>query len=204
MKRNRNINELLSRKQNVIILFPAGFICGVILGAIFIKAEQLNAVTDFIVKCLKEITVYYSLLFLYVAYERIKNIFLLFVCSCLPFGPYLYACILAFLGIQIGVMIYGFASCAGFSGIAFVLVSFFPHGILYLLVLYYGYDIFLAVWMRKQNADSHSQLLKAEPVVVGGVRIQKFFIPIVVAIIGVLTECYVNPFFVKMFANFLN
>ena len=204
MKRNRSINELLSRKQNVFILFPAGFICGVILGALILKEEQLKTVTDFLVKCIKEITVYYPLLFLYIAYERLKNILFLFMCSCLPFGPYLYACIIALLGMGLGVMMYGFAVCAGFSGIAFVLVSFFPHGIFYCIMFYYGYGYFLLIWMRRQGGDLHSQLVRGESISVYGVKIQKIYIPIVVAIIGVLTECYVNPFFVKMFVNFLN
>ncbi len=204
MKRNRNINELLSRKQNVFILFPAGFICGVIFGALILKEEQLKAVPEFLVKCLKEITVYYPLLFLYVIYERLKNFIFLFFCSFLPLGPYLYVCIIALLGMSVGVMIYGFAVCAGFSGIAFVLVSFFPHGIFYLFMFYYGYDYFLLSWMRRQGADLHSQLVKGEPLMVYGVKIQKLYIPIAVAIMGVLTECYVNPFFVKMFVNFLN
>lgn len=203
MRRFQRINDILGRGQNLMILFPVGFVLGLVFGILFGKTEQIKEIVAFSIKLLQEVTIYYPLLVLYVLWERCKNLIFLILCSCMPIGPQIYAAIILVLGSILGFECFAFAACEGFSGLTLFLLSFVPQGICYGAVLFYGSDFFLSIWSRIQKSDSRGQESKGEYVSVAGYRIRKTVLLIVVAIMGLVTECYVNPFLLKMCVKFL-
>ncbi len=197
------LNDFLCRKQGVVLLFPAGFVCGIILGVFAGKIEAVKEIVTFSISLLSDVSLYYPLLLCYVATERFKNFMFLVVCSFLPVGPHLFSLGILFFGGVIGIVFACYACCKGFSGIFFCLMSGFPHFIFYALFCYFGYELFLSVWLRLQKSDLRGQFVRGGYVCIMGLKMNRIAFLIVVAIMGILSECYVNPFILKLCTKFI-
>lgn len=197
----RKINDILCRKQNIFILFPVGFIMGIICGCFFSKQENVKKIVEQTIALIKDISVYYPLYLCYVLFCRVKWLVAVLTGCFLPIGPYMYCGVIFFLGIAYGFVIVCFAGSAGFTGIAFCIISLFPHGICYAIILYYGYDLFCLGWFYLSKTDRPGQYFGDKRMIERTVLGKGLLVLTVVAIIGVVTECYVNPFFLKNFVK---
>lgn len=203
MKKIRRINEYISRKQGIVILFPAAFIVGVIIGIIVSKISALKSWVESCCTFLKDVSVVPSYFLLYVMWKRMKQFVFIFLLCFLKAGPFLY-CIYMVCGcISFGVIFSCFCSINGIAGVLIAFLSFMPHYIFYCFFLYWGYDLFNFIWSGMNGTDLHSQSHKGLYLVISGVKVHLGVVLVVVAIMGVVTECYVNPFLLKFFANFL-
>lgn len=201
MKKIRGINDGLSRKQNIIILFPAGFIIGVILGFTLFDTEQISNWIECLLTFVIDVSIIPSSFFCYVLWKRLKQFGMLVLFCFMPYGPLMYYSYLLFCLIIYGIVFSCFCNFYGLGGFFVGLASLMPHFILYGIVLYCGYELFICFWSSLHGSDSRSQFKPRLHVCIKGVYIPLIMLVLVVAIIGLVTECYVNPLLVKFFVN---
>ncbi|MBQ7973264.1 MAG: hypothetical protein IJ291_07405 [Lachnospiraceae bacterium] len=195
-------NDFFGRKQNLLILFPVGFFLGIILGISVFRIASGKEIVASCLSALRDIEIYYPAFLCYVIWARVVDIMFYVIIVFIPPGPMLYFIRVLFLGVQCGCMITGFAWVEGFTGIAVFILGCFPHWLLYAPALYAGYDYFLVIWSGVHNNDRNSQTKNVYFHHTSSHFFKGILLLGVVVIIGMLTECYVNSFFVKLFTNF--
>ena len=205
MKKIRKINEYISRKQGIVFLFPAGFIVGVIIGIIVSKISALKSWVECCCTFLKDVSVVPTCFFVYAMWKRMKQLVLLFLFCFLKVGPFLYCTYIICGCVSLGVIFACFCSVNGIVGVLIAFLSFMPHYLFYCFFLYWGFDLFNFFWSGMNGTDLHSQSHKGLYLRIGGVKVHLAVALTVVAIMGVVSECYVNPFLLKFFINiFMN
>lgn len=203
MKNNRIINDFFCRKHNIFFVFPAGFFFGLFLGMVFGKKEIIGKMIVEMIKIMQDTTLYYPVFFFYVIKERFKHLFFILVCMMVPFGPYAFYGWFTCIFISFGFVLSAFFCNYGFVGVIVVMVSFFPHALFYGLALFWGYDYLHEIWNKKSVGDHIGQFKTKRHINIKNIKINKIYAIFLVAIIGIISECYVNPFIIKLFLNFL-
>lgn len=184
----------------VIVLFLAGFV----LGMVFAFLSQNNS-SDLRYQWLDSAFMYlkygeldYGNILFYVLKKRIGLILLLILICLTGKGKYILTGGVALAGGFCGFFITEFIRYKGILGSGLFFATIFPHYICYI----YGYYVLIGLLFRKRTnntgVDQYGQY-NFEKVSLNNRGFIKKYAPIAVVIIGMLLECYVNPFFVKIF-----
>ncbi len=193
--------DLNLRPENVlIVLLFAGFMIGMILSflshgnATDMSYEWLNTSLMY----LRYGEINYGDVLFYVLKKRCIVVLFLFLICMTGKGRFLLPLGGAVVGVFCGFYITEFICCKGILGCGLFLITLFPHYICYA----YGYYVLVAMlskgMVRKKEINRLGQS--------GGFAIAenygnmlKKYTPIAVVIMGIVLECYVNPFFLKIF-----
>lgn len=203
MRRISKINDYLCRKQSLVILFPVAFVIGAVTGIFISKVTEVKAWIECYFSLLLNVSLNLPHLFVYVLAKRLKHLLLLCVLCFVPFGPVLYHLYIACGCMAIGVVFACVCSLNGMSGVIIAFVNVFPHLIFYGIFLFVGFELYYYCWNKVRGGDLSGQLRRRFYVVISGIKIHLIWVLALVAIMGVVTECYVNPFLLKFFVNIL-
>lgn len=203
MKKISKINDYLRRKQSMVLLFPAGFIVGIILGIFVAKVSVINEFAECWFLLLADVTIHPLYYLCYVFRKRVEQLLFLLVLAFLPFGPALYYFFLLVSCMLLGIVFACFCSVKGLCGFLIAMANCFPQDLFYGIALFYGFDFFYGCWSKIQKNDLGSQKHRDLSVVICGVRMNLFSVLVLVAIIGFISECYVNPFLLKFLVNII-
>lgn len=139
------------------------------------------------------------ILFSYVFKVRFQQLLLLLLCCGNIFADWLLYCVLGWLGFQMSIVFFSCAYQYGIKGLILCLISFFPHGIFYFIVIF---EIIHKIW-RDDAKYYHKRYLindfsshKKMQTVIFIVSILFFWT------IGVLCESYINPILIKQVSMF--
>lgn len=177
----------------IVLVFAVCFIIGMTFAFCFGKndmdaeAEWLESIMLY----LQYGTVYYNDLTFYVVKKRISIAFILFLVCLTSYAAYILLFGIGIFGFIIGYLVSKYIIWKGIIGSIFFGISLLPHYLCYI----YGY-LKLLDYMRKKNSEEKCINQRGQS---KHSYEWKKVIPIVVVIIGLLIECYVNPFFVKIF-----
>lgn len=183
------------------------FFMGIILGIIFIFLCRNKLQTDiyllneeWIVQ-MQNSQVNSKALFVYVLFKRLKEMGLLVLLSTTVVGVICLYGYVALLGAGTGIFLAVACLRYGFKGLILMLWASFPHGLIYLPVFLYIFHLCYLLCIKlyfphkdywKSSSSTKVFLFK------NAIYIS---IAIVVVIIGILLESYVNP---KIFFPFIN
>lgn len=186
-------NDFLQPKLVILLVFGIAFVIGMLF-AFFLGKNNVETEAewlDSIMLYLRYGTIYYNEFSLYVLQKRINTAFVLLLVCMTGYSVHILLAGIGVFGLICGYMITRYIIIKGIMGSVFFAISLFPHYICYL----YGYFMLLEFMRKKNNKNTCvnqcSQFGKAFE--------WKNMLPIAVVIIGLLMECYVNPFFVKIF-----
>lgn len=186
----------------LMLLFFSAFIVGMILsfvsrGETADGKQWLN--TSLLYLRYGEIN-YIDVLF-YILKKRLSVILLLLLICMTGKGRVILPLGGAIAGAFGGFYITEFICLKGILGSALFLVTIFPHYICYA----YGYYSLVKILSNNKNKsidiNRHGQY-GGLPAGKNNVHLIKKYLPIAVVIMGIVLECYVNPFFVKIFLKF--
>lgn len=180
----------------VALICISGYMIGMILAFCFGKnsIETEAEWMDSIILYLRYGTIYYNDLLFYILKKRISAICILILICMTDYAAYILLAGVGIFGILSGYMISKCVILKGIMGSVFFAVSLFPHFLCYI----YGYLKLLEIL---KNKKSKKKSINQTSQSYASFQWKKIF-PIVVVIIGLLLECYVNPFFVKIFLKF--
>lgn len=199
MKKHK-INLDVRPEMILALLFFAGFIIGMIISFIANKepADEKYQWLNTSLMYLRYGEINYGDVLFYVLKKRCSIIlFLLLICMTgkgrlfLPVGG-------AIAGAFCGFYVTEFVCCKGILGSGLFIMTLFPHYICYA----YGYYALVMLFSKSTvvrkgiNQVGQYGTLTAER---NRIDFIKKYIPIAVVIIGIVLECYVNPFFLKIF-----
>lgn len=189
------------RPENmVVVLFFAGFVLGVVFAFLYqnksgdLPYQWLESAFMY----LKYGEVDYGEMLFYVLKKRFTMLFILLLICLTGKGKYILTGGGALVGGFFGFFITEFIQYKGIIGSGLFCVTIFPHYICYL----YGYYVLINLLSRaRNNKTSINQVGQYSSINIRREE-QKFikkYSVLAVVIIGMLLECYVNPFFVKLF-----
>lgn len=122
----------------------------------------------------------------------------LLICAMSYVGKYILSMFLTFIGIGIGLIGVCFALEYQVEGVGVFLAFLFPQILFYIPALYEYYDLLICVHDNLfQSKNIITTCSKRKPI---GRQIGKIF---GVTIMGILSECYVNPIFIKIMVKIL-
>lgn len=192
------------RPENiVIVLFFAGFVFGMVLAFLYqnnnsdLQYQWLDSAFTY----LKYGEVDYGEILFFVLKKRIGLILLLLLICLTGKGKYILTGGGALAGGFCGFFITEFIRYRGIVGSGLFFVTIFPHYICYV----YGYYVLIGLlFYNKTGGSGVNQVgqYNFAKVPLKEHNLIKKYAPIAVVIIGMLLECYVNPFFVKIFLKF--
>ena len=182
------------------ILLFIGFVSGIVFS--FVLGENHSNTNllwlDNILIYLKYCDVEYADMVFYVLKKRI-SVFLFFVIICLSKkGKYIFLGGVGVAGGFAGYFLTEFIMAKGVLGSLLFACFLFPHYICYAYVYYKILLFFLREKNKRENINQNGQQRGAASIP-KDVYFIKNIAPFAVVIIGILLECYVNPFFVKLF-----
>lgn len=185
-----------------VLVFLTGFCFGMVFfylaGIKMIGGQYLPAAlsTDNIVK-LHDFDFNAAGLLEYVTYKRLGQfIFLLICATSFLRGAFSYA-ILGWGGFELGVMIFTLVYQYGLKGLLFSITLLIPHGIFFLVVfllLFHGY------WAGNEKTYHNDNAVTEKGLHNKITKVKKAVIILVLWIIGMLSEVYINPEIVRKIA----
>ncbi len=199
MKKHR-INLDLRPEMILVLLFFAGFIIGMTISFMVNKdaADERYQWLNTSLMYLRYGEINYGDVLFYVLKKRCSIIlFLLLICVTkkgrlfIPIGG-------AIAGAFCGFYVTEFVCCKGILGSGLFIMTLFPHYICYA----YGYYALVALFSKGTvTRKKINHIGQYGGALAEGNRNDfiKKYIPIAVVIIGIVLECYVNPFFLKIF-----
>lgn len=189
-------------KPNIIIymLFLGGFLIGMVIS--FAGSKGMGTLElswlDSTIMYLKYGEIQYLDMLFYIIKKRLGTILLLLLLCMSGKGIYFLLGGVVLAGGFLGFFVSEFILSKGIMGSIFLFISLFPH---YLCYMFAYYQLLKFVQNRgniKININQFGQQ-KTKNITTDGHNIIKKLSPIAVVIIGMLMECYVNPFFLKIF-----
>lgn len=196
----RRFEKYLHLNTIIYLMFLGGFLLGMFLGFLVVKDgnEQGFLWLEHILQYIKYGEIQYGDLLFYVLRRRITFIVILAFLCMSGKGKYILMGGVAIAGGFVGFFVTEFVIIKGILGSALFAVSIFPH------YLCYGYSyLCLLQWIAKKrnsqitiNRDSQKKMHFSD---LNTKDLIKKLAPIAVVIMGILLECYVNPFFAKLF-----
>lgn len=198
-----NFDRYIKPDTFIYILFLGGFLVGMILAFVIGNNGEGNQLywLNQPLMYLKYGEIQYSELLYYILQKRLSlAIFLGIICLSYK-GKYILYAGVALAGGFVGYFIILFIAAKGILGSLLFMISVFPHYICY----GYGYYCLLTYKVkievkREKNINRISQN-EYDFYENKKRNFIKKMLPIAVVIIGVLFECYVNPFFLKLFVK---
>lgn len=193
--------DLNIRPENVlIILLFSGFILGMIF-SFFTHGNREEVEADWLNTALLYLRygeINYGDMLFYVLKKRCTVIIFLFLICMTAKGRVLLPLGGAVAGAFCGFYITEFICCKGILGSGLFFVTIFPH---YLCYAYAYYVLVTMRWNETAIRKEINRLGQSGNIIVTGKQrnILKKYTPIAVVIIGMVLECYVNPFIIKIF-----
>ncbi len=202
MKKHK-INPDVRPEIILVILFFACFVIGMII-SFMVHGESPDERYQWLNTSLMYLRygeINYGDVLFYVLKKRCSIIFLLFLICMTGKGRLFLPVGGAIAGAFCGFYVTEFVCCKGILGSGLFIMTLFPHYICYA----YGYYALVALFSRstvaRKNINRSGQY-KERPVTGNRIDFIKKYVPIAVVIIGIVLECYVNPFFLKIFLKF--
>lgn len=189
-------------KPNIIIymLLLSGFLIGMVISFAGSGGEGTMQLTwlDSAIMYLKYGEIQYLDMLFYIIKKRLGVVLLLLILCMSGKGMYFLLGGVALAGGFLGFFVSEFIIYKGILGSAFLFVSLFPH---YLCYIYAYYQLLMFIQKKSNIKEGINRIgqWRAENITSEGKNIVKRLAPIAVVIIGMLLECYVNPFFLKIF-----
>lgn len=198
--RTKNIEFFMQSKIILLVLLLFGFIVGM---ACSFWGENVDNGSqgvwlDNVIMYLKYGEIHYANMLFYIVEKRFSLIILILLLCFIRKGRYLLLAGVAIAGGFAGFFITEFIQYKGILGSGLFLVSIFPHYLCY----GYGYYYLLEFLSAKSSDKNPINQFGQKTITFFDEKnktILKKFTPILVVIMGLLLECYVNPFFVKIF-----
>ena len=195
----RHYERYIKSENLIYIIFLVSFIVGMLLSFLFQKNDAQEALwLEQILQYLKYCEIQYGDLLLYVIKRRCIIIAIIILLCISGKGKFF---LLGGVGLEggfAGFYITEFVVAKGILGSLLFAVSIFPHYICYA----YGYMCLLH-WMikttKKQTSINQGSQKKISFSNIDKQKLIKKLSPVAVVIMGILLECYVNPFILKIF-----
>lgn len=190
-------------KPNIIIyvLLLGGFLIGMVIsfaGSNGVGMMELSWL-DSTIMYLKYGEIQYLDMLFYVIKKRLSVILILLLLCMSGKGKYFLLGGVALAGCFLGFFVSEFIICKGIMGSIFLFICLFPH---YLCYIYAYYQLLMSIQNKTEYSINQSGQWNLKRSNINGRNIIKKMWPIAVVIIGILLECYVNPFFLKIFLKF--
>lgn len=195
----KNLERYFQPNSIIYILLLFGFVIGMILAFAMKTPEDDGRLfwLDNILMNLKYSEIQYGDLLFYVLKKRLSLLILIAILCISGKGKYFLAGGLVLAGGFVGFFITEFIMVKGILGSVLFVVSIFPH---YLFYGYAYYRLFLFLNRSKgAKTDVNQMSQKIKNMEHKEISFVKIIVPYAVVIIGILLECYVNPFFLKIF-----
>lgn len=196
----RHLERQLQPNNIIYVLLVLGFVIGMVLAFAIKDPESEGKLLwlDNILLYLKYSEIQYGDMLFYVLKKRLSLVFFIAILCISGKGKYFLAGGVVLAGGFAGFFITEFIIAKGILGSILFIVSIFPHYLFYGYA-YYRLLLFLLRYkgMRlkiNQSGQKTSKTFELKE----GKYIQKVA-PFAVVIIGMLLDCYVNPFFLKIF-----
>lgn len=195
----RHYEQYIKPKTYIYIIFLVSFLVGVLLSFLFQKDEAQGILwLDHILQYVKYSEIQYGEMFFYVLKRRIIVIAIIILLCISGRGKYFLMGGVGLAGGFCGFYITEFVVAKGILGSLLFAVGIFPHYICYT----YGYMCLLNWIMKtsKKHIDiNQSSQKKSSFTNINTQKMIKKLAPVAVVIMGILLECYVNPFILKLF-----
>ena len=195
----RHYERYIKPENLIYIIFLISFIVGMLLTFLFQKNDVQEVLwLEQILQYVKHGEIQYGNMLFYVLKRRIITIAIIILLCISGKGKFFLLGGVGLAGGFAGFYITEFVVAKGILGSLLFAVSIFPHYICYA----YGYMCLLH-WMIKTNR-THASINQGsqKKTTFSNINTQniiKKLSPIAVVIIGILFECYVNPFILKLF-----
>ncbi len=196
----RHFERYLQPKNIMIGLMFLGFLGGMALSFILCNEEEssFGLWLDHTFLYLKYGELHYGNILFYVLKRRMVLLFLTMILCFSDKGKYLLLSGMAVAGGFVGYYISQFIMVKGILGSVLFVVSIFPH------YFFYGYGYYCLLIFLFGNREKKTDINPKSQKYSGLYYNKEHFLiknaaPFVVVIIGILLECYVNPFFLKLF-----
>ena len=196
----RQIERYIKPSNLIVIIFIIGFIGGLTVSFFMAGNSSTEELLwlDTVLLYIKYGEIQYADMLFYILKQRITAIIIIIILCMSGKGKYILTGIVGVVGGFAGFFITEFVVAKGILGSMLFLVTIFPHGIFYA----YAYLCFLMSFYNNSSImtiiNQYSQ--KTPSVIESNSRVlRKKIMPVAVVIIGILLECYVNPFFLKLF-----
>ncbi len=195
----RHYERYIKPETFIYIIFFISFLAGIIIFFVFQKDEVQGILwLEHILQYVKYSEIQYGDMFLYVLKRRIIMIAIIVLLCISGKGKYFLMGGVGLAGGFAGFYIIEFVVMKGILGSVLFAVSLFPHYLCYA----YGYICLLRGLMKVTkkaniiNRDSQNKICFSD---INTKDLMKKLSPVAVVIIGILLECYVNPFILKLF-----
>ena len=196
----RQLERYVKPSNLVLIIFIMGFIGGMIVSFIMSGNNKTAELLwlDTILLYVKYGEVQYGDMLFYIFKQRIISILIIIILCMSGKGKYILTGVVGLVGCFAGYFITEFVMAKGILGSVLFLVTIFPHGFFYAYAYYSRVTSFFHIRDAKTVVNQCSQKSRSLTTQ-NGVMMMKKIMPFAVVIIGILLECYVNPFFLKLF-----
>lgn len=195
----RHYEQYIKSENLIYIIFLVSFIVGMLLSFLFQKNDAQEALwLEQILQYVKYGEIQYGDMLFYVLKRRVITIVIIILLCISGRGKYFLMGGVGLAGGFAGFYITEFVVAKGILGSLLFAVSIFPHYICYA----YGYMCLLH-WMikttKKQTSINQGSQKKISFSNINTQNMIKKLPPVAVVIMGILLECYVNPFILKLF-----
>lgn len=195
----RHYERYIKPENFIYIIFIVSFLLGILLSFFFHKNNVQGVLwLEQIIQYVKYGEIQYGDLLLYVLKRRCIIIAIIILLCISGRGKFFLLGGVGLAGGFAGFYITEFVVAKGILGSLLFAVSIFPHYICYA----YGYMCLLH-WMikttEKQKSINQGSQKKISFSNIDTQNLIKKLSPVAVVIIGILLECYVNPFILKLF-----
>ena len=195
----RHYEQYIKSENLIYIIFLVSFIVGMLLSFLFQKNDAQEALwLEQILQYVKYGEIQYGDMLFYVLKRRVITIVIIILLCISGRGKYFLMGGVGLAGGFAGFYITEFVVAKGILGSLLFAVSIFPHYICYA----YGYMCLLH-WMikttKKQISINQGSQKKISFSNIDTQNLIKKLSPVAVVIMGILLECYVNPFILKLF-----
>lgn len=195
----RHYEQYIKSENLIYIIFLVSFIVGMLLSFLFQKNDAQEALwLEQIIQYVKYGEIQYGDMLFYVLKRRVITIVIIILLCISGRGKYFLMGGVGLAGGFAGFYITEFVVAKGILGSLLFAVSIFPHYICYA----YGYMCLLH-WMikttKKQTSINQGSQKKTSFSNIDTQNLIKKLSPVAVVIMGILLECYVNPFILKLF-----
>ena len=192
--RNLNIDTL------VYLLLVIGFFLGMVLAFVWngVEGPMLKSWLDSTIMYLKYGQIQYFDLLFFVLKKRMGELLLLLLFCMTNKKQYFLLGIVALAGGFAGVYISEFIMCKGILGSVLFVISIFPH---FLCYIYFYRWVLQLQKNSSENANVVNQFGQyyTNRTPINSNHFVRKIAPFAAVIMGILLECYVNPFFLKLF-----
>lgn len=179
-----------------ILVFMTGFFLGLVFfyfaGIQLIEDSGLLSMEH--IEPLKSFSMDYNGYLFYILEIRIKQFLFLVFCTLSIWAGYFLYAVLGWSGFQLGVLFFAAMYQYGMRGVFYCIFMLIPHGIFYFLV-------FVKMLNKKLENDKKYYHKKVDIIDHRAKRIYEnvkiYFTILLLLCLGILSECYINPWLMK-------